>query len=79
MQSNPLLEQLDWFFTSMHWTLSYLATMVEPQGKPTSDHTPLVLSIQTQILASKIFHFENFWVAHPQFQDLVKNSWNKPV
>jgi len=37
MQENPLLEQLDWFFTSLHWTSSYPATLVNPQGKPTSN------------------------------------------
>ena len=49
MQENPLLEQLDWFFTSLHWTLSYPATLIETQGKPISDHAPCVISIQTSI------------------------------
>uniref|UniRef100_A0A452XBU0 Uncharacterized protein n=1 Tax=Aegilops tauschii subsp. strangulata TaxID=200361 RepID=A0A452XBU0_AEGTS len=30
MQQNPLLEQLDWFFTSLHWTLAYPNTLVKP-------------------------------------------------
>jgi hypothetical protein len=38
MQENLLLEQLYWFFTSLHWTSAYPATTVTPQGKPTSDH-----------------------------------------
>jgi hypothetical protein len=50
MQENPLLEQLDWFFTSLRWTASYPSTVVTPQGKPTSDHTPRVITIQTSIL-----------------------------
>jgi hypothetical protein len=45
MQDDPFLEQLDWFFTSLHWTTSYPLTMVTPQGKPTSDHTPWVVTI----------------------------------
>jgi exonuclease III len=28
MQENPLLEQLDWFFTSLHWTTSYPSTSI---------------------------------------------------
>jgi hypothetical protein len=40
MQEDPLLEQLDWFFTSLHWTTSYPSTIVTTQGKPTSDHIP---------------------------------------
>ena len=30
MQKQPLLDQLDWFFTSSQWTLSYPNTMVSP-------------------------------------------------
>jgi exonuclease III len=57
MQDNPLLEQLDWFFTSLHWTSVYPATEVLPKGKPTSDHIPCVVSIQTRIPSTKIFRF----------------------
>ena len=38
MQSNPLLEQLDWFFTSPDWTLDFPNTEVLPLAKITSDH-----------------------------------------
>lgn len=40
MQQDPLLEQLDWFFTSVNWTTSYPNTMVLPLAKPISDHVP---------------------------------------
>jgi exonuclease III len=33
MQDDPLLEQLDWFFTSPHWTSVYPVTTVITQGK----------------------------------------------
>jgi hypothetical protein len=76
MQDNPLLEQLDWFFTSLHWTTTYPATEVLPKGKPTSGHISCVISIQTSIPSSKIFRFENYWVAHPGFMQTVADSWN---
>jgi exonuclease III len=69
MQLDPLLEQLDWFFTSLHWSISYPNTVVNPQGKPTSDHTPCVASIQTSIPACKLFRFESFWTAQWFFAD----------
>jgi hypothetical protein len=59
IQENPLLEKLDWFFTSLHWTTSYPSTIVTPQGTPTSDHTPCIITIQTSIPGSRIFGFEN--------------------
>lgn len=49
MQDDPLLEQLDWHFTSLHWTTSFPNTMVLPLGKPVSDHTPCSINIETSI------------------------------
>lgn len=40
MQDQPLMQQLDWFFTSPSWTLVYPNTVVIPLAKNTSDHTP---------------------------------------
>ena len=48
MQSNPLLEQLDWFFTSPDWTLDFPNTEVLPLAKITSDHIPCRISINTE-------------------------------
>ena len=79
MQQDPLLEQLDWFFTSLHWNVSYPATVVTPQGKPTSDHTPCIVSIQTTIPACRLFRFENYWTAHTGFLQTVATSWSKPT
>jgi hypothetical protein len=79
MQTQPLLEQLDWFFTSYQWTLSYPNSIVLPLGKTTSDHTPCVVSISTKIPKAKIFRFENHWVEQPGFFELVKDIWSQPV
>jgi hypothetical protein len=79
MQKDPLLERLDWFFTSASWTLSYPSTMVYPLSKPTSDHVPCVVSIGTKIPKARIFRFENFWLSHSSFKEIVQNAWNIPV
>ena len=47
MQSDPLLEQLDWFFTSPNWTLDFPNTKVLPLAKITSDHIPYKIIIST--------------------------------
>jgi endonuclease/exonuclease/phosphatase family metal-dependent hydrolase len=60
MQNDPLLEQLDWFFTSVNWTADYPNTMVTPMARPTSDHVPCRVSIGTNIPKSNVFRFENF-------------------
>jgi exonuclease III len=73
MQSNPLLEQLDWFFSSVNWTHSYPATEVLPLAKITSDHIPCKISIGTSIPRSNIFRFQNFWCEHEGFAEIVQN------
>jgi hypothetical protein len=48
MQNDPLLERIDWFFTSSSWTVSYPSTFVYPVVKPTSEHLPCVIAIGTK-------------------------------
>ena len=78
MQKNPLLEQLDWFFTSINWTTHYPNTMVQPLARITSDHIPCKISIGTSIPRSNIFRFENFWPLLPGFFETVTSCWQKP-
>lgn len=79
MQQDPLLEQLDWFFTTLNWTATFPNTLVNPLGRPISDHIPCNVVIQTTIPKSKLFRFETFWIAHPGFLDVVTQAWNKPI
>lgn len=62
MQNNPLLEQLDWFFTLVNWTSDFPNTMVTPLARPTSNHVPCRVLIETKIPKLKIFQFENYWL-----------------
>ena len=39
MQLQPLLKQLDWIFTMLNWTTTFPNTLVNPLGKPVSDHS----------------------------------------
>lgn len=75
MQQNPLLEQLDWFFTSTNWTSVYPLTEVIPLAKVTSDHIPCKIMINTKIPKSNLFRFENFWTEHSGFFNVIQDSW----
>lgn len=79
MQQDPLLEQLDWFFTSLNWTIAYPNTLVLPLAKPISDHIPCKVVISTCIPKANIFRFENFWPDHPGFMDVVQDAWSTPI
>jgi exonuclease III len=75
MQANPLLEQLDWFFTSLNWTAAFPNTHVIPLAKITSDHVPCKVVIDTKIPKASIFRFENFWPQMNGFHNIVQDSW----
>lgn len=49
MQSNHLLEQLDWVFTSNDWTLKYPNIVVYTMPRAISDHVPFVIKIESSI------------------------------
>jgi hypothetical protein len=78
MQANPLLEQLDWFFTSNAWTISYPNSVVNPLARPISisDHVPCVVTIGTSIAKAAVFRFENYWTKLPGFAEKVQMIWN---
>jgi hypothetical protein len=44
--------------------------------KPTSDHLPCVIAIDTKIPRANIFRFENHWIQPSEFLQVVKNAWN---
>jgi hypothetical protein len=55
MQSIPLLEQLDWYFTTTEWTLTFPNTQVYPLTRPVSHHLPCVVKIVSKIPKAAIF------------------------
>nr|XP_045086367.1 uncharacterized protein LOC120967116 [Aegilops tauschii subsp. strangulata] len=77
MQDDPLLEQLDWFFTSVDWISDYPMTEVLPLARTASDHVPCMVTIKTSIPKSNIFRFENYWLELEGFMDCVDSSWQK--
>jgi hypothetical protein len=79
MQDTPLLEQIDWFFTSVAWTAQYPCTLVLPLARITSDHLPCKVQIGTNIPKANIFRFENFLFHHPGCMEQISHAWLTPV
>src|SRR4051812_3611409 len=79
MQQNPLLEKLDWFFTSPSWSTYNPASLALPLAKPLSDHLPCMIQIDSVIPKSKLSRFENFWLQHSDCKDIFQHAWNIPV
>ncbi|XP_073368012.1 uncharacterized protein [Aegilops tauschii subsp. strangulata] len=79
MQEAPLLEKLDWCFTSEDWTNKYPSTFAIPLAKTVSDHVPIKIQIESSIPRANIFRFENFWLEHHQFKEVVSSIWSQEV
>lgn len=79
MQDQPLLEQIDWFFSSVKWISIFPNTMVKPMARPILDHVHRVLSVQITIPRSKIFRFKSFWPSNLGFFEIVQASWAAPT
>lgn len=79
MQPSPLLEKLDWVFTSSSWAISYPSTSVRALDMIPSDHCPCVVSISTLIPKNRAFRFEKFWLKHQDYQNNLIQSWDLPT
>jgi hypothetical protein len=79
MQQDPLLEQIDWCFTSTNWISDYPSSLMTPLAKTTSDHVPCVVQIGTNIPKAQVFRFENYWIDQPGFLEVVHSVWNSEV
>jgi hypothetical protein len=44
-----------------------------------SDHVPCLINISTRIPKSNIFRFENYWMEHEQFLNVVSHGWSVPT
>jgi hypothetical protein len=67
MQRNPLLEQLDWFFTSTNWIMDCPNSLVLPLARRGSDHVPCVVNTDADIPKARIFWFGKCLVDLPVF------------
>jgi hypothetical protein len=77
MQQEPLLEQLDWCFTSVNWITDFPNTLMLPLVKTTLDHVPCVIQIGTNIPKARIFRFETHWVDQLGFLEVVEAAWSR--
>lgn len=77
MQPSPLLEKLDWVFSSACWINAFPNTTAKALDMVPSDHCPCLVSVSTRIPRSKIFRFENSWLLNPDFQNILNSSWNQ--
>jgi serine/threonine protein kinase len=75
--SNILLAKLDRAFTNNDLNVMFPLTTLSSLPKPTSDHTPLLLSLSTNLPRAGFFRCERFWLNHQSLMPTIQASWHQ--
>ncbi|CAO2185858.1 unnamed protein product [Urochloa humidicola] len=75
-RASPTLARLDRVLLNTSMIMTYPNTTLTSLPKPTSDHTPIFLSISTAIPKPNLFRFENAWLHHQDFLPSVLPAWH---
>jgi hypothetical protein len=78
IQSSPLLERLDWFSASVAWMAKYPGSYATTLIRDYSNHSPCLVTINTDIPKAQTFRFENYWMMHEDFLEIVQYGWQTP-
>lgn len=78
-QQNPTMTKIDHFFASPEWLAIFPRTDLQALASLGSDHCPLFLQGDVAHDFYRGFRFESHWVNRPDFIDIVKEAWDKPV
>ncbi|CAN6352985.1 unnamed protein product [Urochloa humidicola] len=78
-RETPTLARLDRAFLNTAMSTTYPNSVLTSLPKPTSDHTPILLKISTEIPKPNLFRFENAWLKHSDFLPSVLSAWNVDV
>jgi hypothetical protein len=59
--------------------VNYPSTVVNTLSREVSDHSSCLISVTTYIPKVKIFMFENYWMLHEDFMQVLNHGWSIPV
>ena len=75
-----MAKKLDRVLVNDNWLLSFANSLVEFLYPGESDHCPAIIKMSQQIYSPpKPFKFFNFWTKHPDFLNVVEQSWSEHV
>ncbi|XXG76419.1 hypothetical protein AAC387_Pa08g0774 [Persea americana] len=61
------------------WMAHYPDPLLHHLPRISSDHSPILLNYQNQATSNAPFKFENKWLLHPSFFEVVKSNWETTV
>ena len=79
--SSLIMERLDRVVANFDWRLLFPDASVTHLPRTHSDHCPLLLSFCPSHSCSfpRPFRFENIWLSHPDFINVVVQAWASPA
>lgn len=73
-----ILEKLDRFLVSPNWLTQEVGMQTEILSTAGSDHKPVILNwISPSKIRATPFKFQQMWLNHPSFDDLIETWWNE--
>jgi hypothetical protein len=55
---------------------NYPGSSVTTLSRDISDHMSCLVSITTDVPKAKVFRFENYWLLHDDFMQVMNLGWN---
>jgi len=75
---DPALERIDRAFASVEWLQLYPFHHLRSLSSNCSDHSPLLLVLNSNPWAVPRFCFEQFWTCVGGFVDMIQTAWGQP-
>jgi len=76
-RASPTLARLDRVFFNNSMSMGFPNSSLTSLPKPTSDHTPILLTVSTSIPKPNLFRFENGWLKDRDFLPSVLPAWHR--
>ncbi|XP_026458518.1 uncharacterized protein LOC113359035 [Papaver somniferum] len=74
--NNPTFERLDRAVCNSEWRILFSDAAVLHLPRIESDHSPIILNTMRKPPKRKQnYKFEFYWADHPQFKEVMQNSW----
>jgi exonuclease III len=71
-----VMSRLDRVLLSAEWLNLWGVPNVWVAARDVSDHCPLIIKYSNEDWGPKPFRFNNFWLRHKDFKEVVSNAWN---
>ncbi|PKU68715.1 threonine dehydratase [Dendrobium catenatum] len=71
---------LDRLLFNNEWISMFPTSYVEHLSRTLSDHSPLLLTIRaSRNVGNFAFRFQNMWLTHVDFKNVINSNWNAPI